>query len=239
MLSSLGFSFLAGALSTLSPCVLPLIPIVLGAAAGEHRLGPAALAAGLAISFTVIGLFVATVGFSLGLDAGVFRHLAALLMLGLGLVLAAPPLQARFSLAAGPAGNWVEERFGRFSTAGLPGQFGVGLLLGAVWAPCVGPTLGAASILAAQGQRLDHVAMTMILFGIGAAAPLLVIGASSRETMLRWRGRLAGAGNGARIALGLVMVSIAVAVLTGVDKSIEAMLVEASPDWLTDLTTRF
>lgn len=72
MLLGLGFSFLAGVLSTLSPCELPLIPVVLGAAAGQHRYGPVALAAGLAISFTVIGLFVATIGFSVGLDGGVF-----------------------------------------------------------------------------------------------------------------------------------------------------------------------
>ena len=57
----------------LSPCVLPLLPIVLGTAASEHRLGPVALAAGLALSFVVIGIFVATIGFAIGLDGDVFR----------------------------------------------------------------------------------------------------------------------------------------------------------------------
>jgi cytochrome c-type biogenesis protein len=56
MLATLGLALLAGVLSTLSPCVLPLLPIVLVAAASENRLGPAALAAGLALSFTAIGL---------------------------------------------------------------------------------------------------------------------------------------------------------------------------------------
>ena len=64
-------AFLAGVLSTLSPCVLPLLPLVLSAAVSEHRFGPAALAAGLAASFVAIGLFVATIGFSIGLDAGI------------------------------------------------------------------------------------------------------------------------------------------------------------------------
>ena len=73
MVATLGLAFLAGILSVLSPCVLPLLPLVLGAAASEHRLGPAALAGGLALSFVAIGLFVATVGFAIGLDAGVFR----------------------------------------------------------------------------------------------------------------------------------------------------------------------
>ncbi|MGL4445177.1 MAG: cytochrome c biogenesis protein CcdA, partial [Alsobacter sp.] len=82
MLTTIGLAGLAGILSTLSPCVLPLIPIVLGAAAAESRFGPLALAAGLAISFSAIGLFVATIGFAIGLDADLFRTTAALLMTG-------------------------------------------------------------------------------------------------------------------------------------------------------------
>ena len=77
MATTFGLAFLAGILSVLSPCVLPLLPLVLGAAASEHRLGPAALAAGLALSFVAIGLFVATVGFAVGLDGDVFRTVAA------------------------------------------------------------------------------------------------------------------------------------------------------------------
>ena len=72
---SSGIALLAGILSTLSPCVLPLIPIVLGVAVSEHRLGALALAIGLAVSFVAIGLFIATVGCGIGLDAG---HLRAL-----------------------------------------------------------------------------------------------------------------------------------------------------------------
>ncbi|MFD0938212.1 cytochrome c biogenesis protein CcdA, partial [Methylobacterium trifolii] len=142
MATTLGLAFLAGILSVLSPCVLPLLPLVLGAAASEHRFGPVALASGLALSFVAIGLFVATVGFSLGLDSGLFRAGAAILLVLIGLVLIVPAAQTRLAVAAGPVSDWTENRFGGFSTAGLGGQFGVGLLLGAVWSPCVGPTLG-------------------------------------------------------------------------------------------------
>ena len=176
MLGTVGFAFLAGLLSVLSPCVLPLVPIVLGTAASEHRLGPVALALGLALSFTAIGLFVATIGFSIGLDGDVFRGVGAVLLVILGVVLTLPRLQARVATAAGPAGAWAEERFGGFGSGGLSGQFGVGLLLGAAWSPCVGPTLGAASLLAARGEHLGDVAATMLAFGIGAAAPLMLLG---------------------------------------------------------------
>ena len=237
--TSLGLAFLAGLLSVLSPCVLPLLPLVLGAAASEHRLGPLALASGLALSFVAIGLFVATIGFGLGLDTGIFRTGAAVLMILLGLVLMLPAAQTRLAVAAGPLSNWTEARFGGLSTAGLSGQFGVGLLLGAVWSPCVGPTLGAASLLASQGRDLGAVALTMVLFGLGAALPLVVLGTLSRATLVGWRDRMMGLGKGLKLALGLVLVLTGLAIVLGTDKALETLLVDASPDWLTRLTTRY
>jgi len=238
-MATTALAFLAGILSTLSPCVLPLLPIVLGAALSEHRAGPLALAAGLALSFVVIGLVVATVGFAIGLDAGVFRMVAGVLLIAIGVVLLTPRLQARFALAAGPVGNFAEQRFGGFSTAGLGGQFAVGLLLGAVWSPCVGPTLGAASVLASQGKDLGTVAVTMLAFGIGAALPLVLLGLVSREAMLRWRTRLIAAGRRGKRVMGIVLAATGLMIVTGADKAIETALVEASPVWLNELTTRF
>ena len=237
--ATLGLAFLAGVLSILSPCVLPLAPLVLGAAAGEHRLGPLALAGGVALSFTTIGLFVATIGFALGLDGDIFRVAAAVVMVAFGALLAAPPLQVRLAAAGGPVSNWVDHRFGGFAASGIGGQFGVGLLLGAVWSPCVGPTLGAASVLAAQGQSLGSVAATMALFGIGAGLPLALLGTASRQAMARWRDRLISGGKGAKIALGVLLVAIGLSILSGFDKTIESILVAHSPDWLTAITTRF
>ncbi|MCJ2039707.1 sulfite exporter TauE/SafE family protein [Methylobacterium sp. J-059] len=238
MVTSLGLAFLAGILSVLSPCVLPLLPLVLGAAASEHRLGPAALAAGLALSFVIIGLFVATVGFAIGLDAGIFRTGAAIMLVLIGLVLMVPAAQTRLAVAAGPVSNWTESRFGGFSTAGLLGQFGVGVLLGAVWSPCVGPTLGAASLLASQGRDLGVVALTMLLFGLGAALPLLLLGTLSREVLMRWRDLMMGLGKGLKAALGLILVATGLMIASGFDKAAETALVNASPAWLTNLTTR-
>jgi cytochrome c biogenesis protein CcdA len=239
MVGTVGFAFLAGLLSVLSPCVLPLVPIVLGTATAEHRLGPVALAAGLAIAFTAIGLFVATIGFAIGLDGDVFRRVGAVLLVMLGLVLILPRLQTQVVTAAGPVGAWAEEHFGGFGAGGLSGQFAVGLLLGAAWSPCVGPTLGAASLMAARGEDLWSVAVTMLAFGLGAAAPLMLLGLASREALMRWRGGLAAAGRAAKAALGTVMVILGLLVLTGLDKRVEAAAVSASPDWLNAVTTRY
>ncbi|WP_062224358.1 cytochrome c biogenesis CcdA family protein [Aureimonas sp. D3] len=233
------FALLAGVLSTLSPCVLPLLPVVLGTAVSQHRMGPAALAAGLAISFVAIGLFVALVGFSIGLDLAVFRTIGGFVLVGIGAVLMVPRLQTRLATAASPVGTWAEHRFGGFEGSGLGGQFLVGLLLGAVWSPCVGPTLGAASMMAASGENLGQVTMTMLAFGVGAALPLLLLGTMSREALVRWRGRLLGAGRGGKMVLGAVLVTVGILVVSGLDKKAEAAIVAASPEWLTNLTTRF
>ncbi|MGF0537081.1 cytochrome c biogenesis CcdA family protein [Agrobacterium sp. ES01] len=238
MITTIFLAGLAGVLSILSPCVLPLVPIVLATASGKHRLGPVALAVGLAVSFVAVGMFVALIGFSLGFDLGFFRYIGALIMIALGAVLLVPSMQSRLALAAGPLGNWSERRFGG-DGEGWQGQFGIGLLLGLVWSPCVGPTLGAASLMAAQGENLGQVAATMLAFGIGAALPLLLLGMLSRDVFNRMRDRMLNAGKVLKGAFGIVLLLLGVLILSGADKRLEATLVDASPAWLTDLTTRF
>ena len=236
---SIAAGFLAGVLSTLSPCVLPLLPLVVGTAVAAHRAGALVVAAGLALSFTAIGLFVATVGFAVGLDGGVFRTASAVVLMVIGIVLLSGTLQARFAMAAGGMGDAGSRVLARLTPRGWPGQFVVGLVLGAVWSPCVGPTLGAASVLAARGQDLLAVAAVMAAFGLGAATPLLAVATLSRTALLRWRGRMAHAGQTGKVLLGGGAVVVSLLILTGLDHQLEAALVTASPDWLTDITTRF
>lgn len=235
--ANFGLALAAGVLSTLSPCVLPLLPIVFASAASQHKLAPAALAAGLALSFTAIALFVATIGFAIGLGNDVFRAIAAALLIVVGIVLAVPGLQEKVSTAASPFSGWAESRFGGFSGSGISGQFAVGLLLGAVWSPCAGPALGAASLLASQGKDLGEVALVMLLFAIGAALPLLAIGMVSREAAIRLRGKLMEAGSVLRLGMGAILVVLGAGILSGYDKQAETWLTNASPDWLTKLTT--
>ena len=239
MLASLGFAALAGVLSTLSPCVLPLLPLVFGSALAAHRYGIVALSAGLVLAFVGVGLFVATVGFAAGLDGGVFRWVAAGVLGVIGVVLLSGGLQGRLAVATGGISDRASGLLARLPGRGLGGQFVLGLVLGTVWSPCVGPTLGAASLLAAQGRDLGAVALTMTAFGFGAAVPLLVVGLLSREALKRWRGRMMSGAKGGKMALGGIAVAVSVAIMTGFDHSIEAALVSASPAWLTDLTTGF
>ena len=236
--ASFALAFAAGVLTILSPCVLPLVPMVLGSASAEHRMAPVALAAGVGVSFAVIGGVLASVGFAVGFDGSVLRPLAALLLMGIGLVLIVPVLQTRLSVAAGPLSNWANTTLGGFSTSGLTGQFLLGLLLGAVWTPCAGPTLGAASLLASRGQNLPAVALTMLLFGLGTGLALAALGLLSRAAMMSWRDRLMGAGRSGKLLLGAGLMLVGLGILTGAERSLEAWLVDVSPLWLTQLTTQ-
>jgi cytochrome c biogenesis protein CcdA len=233
------FALLAGLFAVLSPCVLPLLPVVCSVAVAEHRLGAVALAAGLALSFLTAGLFVATLGFALGVDGEQLRMVAAILLIAVGGVLVVPLLQTHVARAAGPISHWAARYVGECAAGGLAQQFVVGLLLGVVWSPCVGPTLGAASVLAAQGRDLGQVALTLLMFAIGASFPLLLLGLLSREALRRWYGRLISTGKVGKMALGLVLITTGTLILSGFDKSLEAVLVHILPPWLTEFATGF
>lgn len=237
--ATIGLAWLSGLLSTLSPCVLPLIPIVVGTAMSGHRWGPFALALGLALSFTAFGLLIATIGFAVGLDPSWIRKIAGVLMLIFGTIMLVPFLQERFtqwsSVAASAGGQWSRNIEGR----GLGSQFALGVLLGAVWTPCVGPTLGAAATLASSGENLGTAAITMLTFGVGAAMPLAVMGLISRKRFMQMRSNLGGMALWGKKILGVLFLLLGIGIVTGYDHKVETWLVKHSPAALTDLTTRF
>ena len=238
-MGSLLVAGLAGALTTLSPCVLPILPLVLLSALDQHRWGPAAMAAGLALAFCAAGVLLAGAGFALEVPTTVLRGAGAGLMAAAGIVLISRALQERFAIAASALGGGLSSAAGRFQARGLTGQFLLGALLGLVWTPCSGPTLGAAVSLAASRDTLAQAAGTMLCCGAGACVPLLAIAYGSRRTLVARRRTLATAARAARPWLGGLLIAVAALILAGLDKSIEARLTAAMPDWLVGLTTRF
>ena len=230
-------AFVAGALTILSPCVLPLIPIVLGGAGRSHKWGPVALGLGLVLSFTATGFVIAVFGQSAGFDGDVVQAIGAIMLLLVGLLLVVPGAQTLLARGASPLASWAGDKQSRLERMGLAGQAGIGALLGLIWSPCVGPTLGAATVLAAEGRDLGSAAIVMAAFGLGIASVLVLLGVASRAFVARWRGRLSSAGGRGRIIFGIALIVVALLILTGADRLIEGIFVELSPDWLNDLTT--
>ncbi len=232
----IALSFLAGLLTILNPCVLPLVPVIVAGAAASSRLGPAALALGLALSFGVSGTALASVGIEFG-EWWPLRAAAALLLLAAGLALLIPALGARLAAFAEPAAGLAGHLSGRLPP-GLIGQFCTGALLGLAWAPCIGPTLGAAFVLAAaEGTRLAA-AVSMGVFGLGAGLSLLAAGYGMRRLTGAGRSRMAGVTSTSRRLFGGALSLVAVLILTGGDKVIEGAVVQMLPDWFVTLATR-
>jgi cytochrome c-type biogenesis protein len=233
------FAYLAGLLTLINPCVLPVLPIVLASALQAHRLGPLAMAAGLSVSFVVLGLVVTAFGQSIGLNERTLALIGAWLMIGFGLVLLVPGLNAGFASATAGFAARADARIDGFDRSGLAGQALAGVLLGAVWSPCIGPTLGGAISLASQGQSLGWAASIMAAFALGVATIILALGYGARAAILRRRNMLKVLAEKAKPLMGLLFLSVGVAILFRWHHMAEAWLVDHLPPWLNDLSVTF
>ena len=235
-MGALSLSFAAGVLSVLSPCVLPLLPVVIASAMHSHRHGPLALAAGLVVSSTAIGLVFASLGFTWGVDRDMARAVAAALMVAAGLVLLLPRLQDAFATMSAPLARGAD-RVVRRLPPGFGGQLLLGSLLGAVWTPCAGPTLAAALSLAARSESLLRAVVVMLVFGVGAAVPVIALAYGARRALFGRRAWLGSAVSTAQPIMGGVLLLVGVLTVTGADKVVETWMVDHMPSWFVDLTT--
>lgn len=239
MLGSVLLSFVAGLVTILNPCVLPLVPILVASALGKSRFGPLALAAGLVTSFTLFGFTVIAFGYSLGINEQLVRMLAGGLLGVAGIVLLVPQAQMALSAAAAPLSNFGNQRLARLAGEGWYGQFAIGLLLGVVWAPCVGPTLGVAIAAASQGQDLLASFLIFLIFGLGVAVSVLAFAYGSRKAMGERRNTLAWLARYGKPLFGGALLVVGLMVVSGFDKVVEIVLLDALPPSVIEFTTRF
>ncbi len=239
MLGSMLLSFVAGLVTILNPCVLPLVPVLIGSALGQSRFGPLALAAGLVASFTTFGFGVIAFGYSIGLDEQLVRLAAGALLALAGVVLLVPQAQAALSGAAAPISNFGHRQLGRIAGDGVPGQFAIGLLLGLVWAPCVGPTLGVAIAAASAGTALASSFLIFLIFGLGVATSILLFAYGSRRAMKDRREAMARLARYGKPLFGAALLMVGLIVISGIDKLLEAALLDVLPQGLIAFTTRF
>ncbi len=228
--------YLAGLLTLINPCVLPVLPIVLASAAQGHRLGPLALACGMAGSFAVLGLVVTAFGAAVGLDADRMAQIGAGLMVAFGLILLMQRLNAGFAAVTVGFAARADARIDGTAGAGLAGQAAAGALLGAVWSPCIGPTLGGAIGLASQGQGLVFAGAVMLAFGLGVATVMLALAYGARATLLGRRAALLRLAQVARPLMGAVLLAVGLALLFKLQHRVEAWALEVLPVWLIDLS---
>ncbi|MGB8813931.1 MAG: cytochrome c biogenesis CcdA family protein [Paracoccaceae bacterium] len=237
---SVVFAYLAGLLTLINPCVLPVLPIVLASSLHKNRRAPLALSAGLSMAFVVLGLGVTALGPSIGLDTDSVARGAALVMAIFGVVMLVPSLSAQFSTATAGIAARADAQIDLASAqGGLGGQFISGALLGAVWSPCIGPTLGAAIALAATGKGLGQAAITMLAFAAGVSTLVLVLAYGAQSTIRRRQTSLRAFAERAKPAMGIAFLVVGLALWFGVNHRIEGWLLSTLPDWIVDLSVKY
>lgn len=228
--------YLAGLLTLINPCVLPVLPIVLAGALQASPLGPVALAAGMSLSFVVLGITVSAFGFALGLTEDTVAQAGAILMVGFGLILLVPRFNLAFASATAGLASGADARIERIETTGLQGQFAGGLLLGAVWSPCIGPTLGGAIALAAQGDSLLWAAAIMVAFALGVSSLIIALGYGARAALQRRQALMRRIAEKSRPFMGIVFVIVGLALFFRLHHLLDAWLIGVLPAWLIDLS---
>ncbi len=232
-LTAIPLAWFAGLVGILSPCVWPLVPVVMASSANKDRSGPLFLALGLSLAFAIAGALLTFVLLNAGLSPDALRPVAAVLLVVVGLTLVSKAL-----------GDWVSLRLSLLSSRlniGNPdstsaaGQFGVGMLLGLVWLPCVGPTLGAAIALASTGQDMAMAFVIMLSFGIGTASALIAAALLSQAALNRLRPGILNNATRAKQVLGILLLALGLLVLTGLDKTLETYALQVIPDWVLTL----
>ena len=230
------FAYGAGLLTLINPCVLPVLPIVLATALQASRWGPVALAAGMSLSFAILGVTVSAFGRAVGLNADDIAQVGAVLMILFGLVLLVPQASAVFSTATAGFAARADSGLDEVDRGSLTGQFVGGMLLGAVWSPCVGPTLGGAISLASQGESLLRATAIMLFFALGISTIILALGYCARSALQKRQAAMRRFAAAARPLLGAIFVAVGLMLFFKWHYFIESWLLDIMPIWLQDLS---
>ncbi|MDO8881514.1 cytochrome c biogenesis CcdA family protein [Pseudotabrizicola sp.] len=230
------FGYLAGLLTLINPCVLPVLPIVLASALKADRRAPLALAAGMSVAFVTLGLGLSALGPALGLDPDGVARGAALVMVAFGLVLLTPALGARFATVTAGFAQGADQQIDAQTGQSLSGQCISGALLGAVWSPCIGPTLGAAIALASTGENLLRAGLVMTAFAAGVSTLILTLAYGAQSAIRARQARLRAVAEKAKPIMGGVFVLVGAAMWFRLHHIVEAWLLNVLPPWLIDLS---
>ncbi len=230
------FAYLAGLLTLINPCVLPVLPIVLVGSLNASKAGPVVLAAGMSVSFVIFGVLVTAFGSSIGLTQDRLAEIGAVMMVLFGLALVVPQLAHRFEAATAGIAARADAGIDGVDQSGLSGQFLGGLLLGTVWSPCIGPTLGGAIALASQGENLGYVTLIMVAFALGVSTLIVGLGLGAREAIRTRAQALRGLAERSKPILGITFIAVGVMLFFKFHYVIEGALLNIMPIWLQDLS---
>jgi cytochrome c-type biogenesis protein len=230
------FATLAGSLTILSPCVLPVLPFVTASSLKTHRLGPVALALGLLISFVGASLLISSTGFVLGISPDTMKIIAGILMVLSGFLFASEKLSESFASKLSGLSSIQGPTNSNFSE--LTTEFINGLILGLVWTPCSGPSLGLALGLAAKSGSVGQAFLRLSFFGFGAVVPLLIFSYGAKSLLKNVKSHSQGIYYLKKI-FGVLIIGFGAAIITGFDRTIEGFLTGMLPESFISFITKY
>jgi cytochrome c biogenesis protein CcdA/thiol-disulfide isomerase/thioredoxin len=205
----------AGIATAASPCILPMLPLLLGASAtrsnamgADSHYRPLFIVLGFIVSFASTALLFGATTRVLGLSQQVLRNASIAVLLISGILLVSPTLLER---AMAPFGRLADlaQRLGNRAGAGHAGGLLLGVSLGLLWTPCAGPVLASVLALIATDQQSQHAASMLVAYSVGAGLPMLAIAYGGRAVTARARGMARNTGAIRQIFGGMVIVTAA------------------------------
>jgi len=214
--------FIAGVVTIMKPCCLPLVPVIFSGSGG-HRFRPLAIVTGLTISFTTMGVLVSAFGATFAEYTSYLRNIAILFIISMGLVLFDEDVNMEFMKISGSITQNLRQigflnRFSsRMPEGSLTGGFFLGMSLGVLWIPCVGPILGAVLALVATVGNITYGAWMLFVYSVGMSLPMLSIAYYGKRVTNRYKW-FSRNGELLKKLSGLVLILVGIMLLFSIDK---------------------
>jgi cytochrome c biogenesis protein CcdA len=228
---SFSLALLAGIVTVTSPCVIPILPIVLGSALKRNCLYPLFMVLGLAFTFSFLGVVFGSLGSFVGIGKRTLETAAVVLLGLMGIVIVIKPLNVLFS-------QWT----GKLLAVGIPTSgpsespfqaFAVGSMLGFVWAPCTGPVLASILAIAAASKSVTTSFLLLFTYAVGAGIPMLLIAYGGQKALSGHR-FIQQYAEAIKLAFGWILILTAILLYFGIFKRFEAFLVPYLPSFITN-----
>lgn len=232
MLILIAFAFLAGVVTVLSPCILPVLPIVLSGSLSGGRRRPIGIVLGFIASFTFFTLFLASIVRVLRVSPDILRGFSVMVIFLFGLSLVLPQMQYLFER--------LFVKLARFTPkvsadSGFLGGLFIGISIGLIWTPCVGPILASVISLALTGSVTSTAFFITLAYSIGTALPMFAIVYGGRNLLDKVPWLMA---NTIKIqkAFGVLMMIVAVGILLNIDRKFQSFILDRFPGYGSGLT---
>lgn len=232
------FAFLAGIITILSPCILPILPIVLSGSVGGGKRKPHGVVTGFILSFTFFTLFLSALVKAIGISADVLRGISIVIIFIFGISLLLPQFQRLmeklFSRLSGKvsathsASSWQ-------ASDGFAGGVLIGLSLGLIWTPCVGPILASVITLAATSDVSFVAFFITLAYSLGTAIPMFAVMYGGRG-LLRKVPWLLPNTEKLQKGFGILMIVTAAGIFLNIDRKFQTYILETFPKYGIGLT---